>query len=446
MANPIVERTYIRIDGKLAAPLSAGSGQDEKTDHDMIRNQQGQPFVPGSSLAGAFLHQLQQLYPGLEDRELKKLFGTSIWQSRLIVYDMTLHAAELVIRDGVKLDSYKTAIDQAKYELEAVEREVSYTMRLEWIVRADSEKEKEKEAQWLYRIIDGLADGRITIGAKSNRGFGKITVDRVGYMHFNHRHPEESRKWLHWSWDQLSMGSMWERGNNQLPIPRSAPSATTEHCLTIPLAIDQTLMIRSYRVGDQPLDYKQLYSGSEKWPVIPGTTWAGALRSRLLVLLESFFPPKNKSHEQIVDELFGASNDKKGDEKASRILVEESVIRESRKLPVTRNAIDRFTGGTIKGALYSSEPIVGGHTELVLRWREGSAEGLSSKAIIGMLLWVVKDLQEGLLAVGGETAVGRGVFKENGAVQLDGIALKEESFYFREAAQAVEKRIGGTFA
>lgn len=316
MANPIVERTYIRIDGKLAAPLLIGSGQDEKTDHDLIRDQQGQPFVPGSSLAGAFLHQLQQLYPNLEDRELKKLFGTSIWQSRLIVYDMTLHAPKLVTRDGVKLDSYKTAIDQAKYELEAVDREASYTMRLEWIVRADTEKEKEKEAQWLYRMIDGLADGRITIGAKSNRGFGKLTVDRVECKHFNHRHPEESRKWLQWSWDQLSEGSRWEREKSQLPVPRAATDAAAEHCLTIPLAIDQTFMIRSYRVGEQLLDYKQLYSGMEReWPVIPGTTWAGALRHRLLVLLKSFFPSESNEHEKIVDELFGTSSDKKVMEK-----------------------------------------------------------------------------------------------------------------------------------
>ena len=38
--------------------------------------------------------------------------------------------------------------------------------------------------------------------------------------------------------------------------------------------------------------------------------------------------------------------------------------------------------------------------------------------ILGMLLLVLKDLQNGLLAVGGQTAIGRGIFSANDLSQL----------------------------
>ncbi|SDZ39572.1 CRISPR/Cas system CSM-associated protein Csm3, group 7 of RAMP superfamily [Evansella caseinilytica] len=445
MANPIWERTYIRIDGKLASPLLSGSGHNEKTDHDILRDREGRPVVPGSSLAGAFLHQLRLLFP---EEELKKLFGTSIRQSRLIVYDMTLNEWKPITRDGVKLDQYKTAVDQEKYDLEAVDRGASYTIRLEWIVRQGTAQSQEKEAQWLYHLIDGLAEGSITIGAKSHRGFGKLTVAGVEYKHFNHRDKEESRKWLSWIWDDLGNGHKWNPGKSQLHIPRSPFCTKAERSLTVPLTISNTLMIRSYIVDieEQQIEYQQLRSGSDgQLPVIPGSSWAGALRARLLTLLQSFFPTEKKKLEDIVDELFGTSGDKKDSLKASRLIVEESVVKESKKLPVTRNAIDRFTGGTIDGALFSAETSVGGYTELVLRWRSVESE-LPFDAICGMLLWVIYDLQEGLLAVGGETAIGRGIFKSNGAIRLDGKELEQPSRYLKAATQFIQEKSKEAFA
>ena len=42
------------------------------------------------------------------------------------------------------------------------------------------------------------------------------------------------------------------------------------------------------------------------------------------------------------------------------------------------------------------------------------------KWILGLLLLAVKDLQNGLLAVGGQTAIGRGIFEKQGPIVIDG--------------------------
>lgn len=59
--------------------------------------------------------------------------------------------------------------------------------------------------------------------------------------------------------------------------------------------------------------------------------------------------------------------------------------------------------------------------ELVLRLaiRKGVMPE-DEKWILGILLLALKDLQNGFLAVGGQTAIGRGLFENNGAILIDG--------------------------
>ena len=48
--------------------------------------------------------------------------------------------------------------------------------------------------------------------------------------------------------------------------------------------------------------------------------------------------------------------------------------------------------------------------------------------IIGILLLAIKDLQNGYLAVGGQTSIGRGIFKANGPILIDGKENKEDEY------------------
>ena len=42
------------------------------------------------------------------------------------------------------------------------------------------------------------------------------------------------------------------------------------------------------------------------------------------------------------------------------------------------------------------------------------------KCILGLLILAIKDLQNGLMAVGGQTAIGRGIFEKQGPIVIDG--------------------------
>ena len=51
----VLKRKVLYIQVQLTSPLSVSSGENEWTDSDVLRDENGQPYVAGSSLAGAVL-------------------------------------------------------------------------------------------------------------------------------------------------------------------------------------------------------------------------------------------------------------------------------------------------------------------------------------------------------------------------------------------------------
>ncbi|MDD2401842.1 MAG: RAMP superfamily CRISPR-associated protein [Clostridia bacterium] len=478
--NWVCRRYCIRIRGKLLSPLLVGSGEDDLTNMDVILDEKGLPFVPGSSLAGAMSHYLMEI----EDSDQKKnnngnagadykravnyLFCSQEEQkqkqkqSRLFVYDMKLKNAKLHKRDGVKLDEFKTAVNLGKYEMQIVERGAEYEIRLELVIRKNdlkfdkmgktTEKSVGEGIQYIKELLTGLDNGELTLGAKNRRGFGRLKVNDIRVKPFDMTKRKEHQAWLDWDWEQEGAFKNTSNEVEKWSKDHGVDNMKSRfHCLRIPLKIRNSMMIRQYKIfenfNDYNYDYEQLKSNGEG--VIPGTSWMGAIRGRLRTILQSEEIGINSNDVQRkLESVFGTwTNEEQEGEAllASAVKVEESIIKGGHGLPMTRNAIDRFTGGTVSGALYSSVPWIGGQTELVLRWVKGDKS--LSKVICGLLLWVAEDLQNGLLAVGGETAIGRGIFEPNGVeinggITLDGEFINEKKPYYKAAINWCKQSVG----
>ena len=91
---------------------------------------------------------------------------------------------------------------------------------------------------------------------------------------------------------------------------------------------------------------------------------------------------------------------------SSRTTFGESRIEGYTNKMITRNAIDRFSGGTVDGALYTEKSCFYGDTCLEI----GYAKDCGEEFLKGLAASIV-DLHFGLLSVGGLTAVGRGLFE-----------------------------------
>lgn len=484
LGNKICGRIYVRISGVLSAPLLAGSGENNNSDNDVILDSSGTPFLPGASLAGVMRN---YLYNHTLNNELKKediiyLFGADREktakgtnyepmleerQSRLYVYDTPLFHSFVIRRDGVRLNERKTAVDSAKYDYQAIERGAAFVIRLE-ILQRDQDVERETGDSYQQRLMNaqkrdlhnielciaGMIRGELRAGAKKHRGFGSFSVEDVKTQSFHMTDINEYKDWLNWDWEMpdafagkrsthMAGENLQSHFNNKNKL---------NHELIIPLKIDGTLLIRQYdgealKDGTLP-DSETLKVKGVKEPVaiIPGSTWAGVFRSRMVGIIRKLTETNHWEQVQgYLDPLFGTwdMNSVRQDQSilASGLLFEESLIFGGHSLPITRNSIDRFTGGTVKGALFTENVWVGG--TLMVKIQIPDMPKPEFMPWLGMLLWVAKDLQNGLLSVGGEGSVGRGIFCGNGGISLDGTVLDNQKEYQMAALKWCKCVAGG---
>ena len=127
---------------------------------------------------------------------------------------------------------------------------------------------------------------------------------------------------------------------------------------------------------------------------------------------------QGEGRDDILENWFGYTDSKMKDKTAqsSKVVIAESTIEHSRMLPEFRNKINRFDASTKDGALYSELAYFGGDTCLeFLLYKDQEKQYL---AIAGMLLLVIEDIKKGYVAVGGQTAVGRGIFEAGEDVKV----------------------------
>ncbi len=436
--NPRDISKRIIIQGRLIleTPAHLGCGDSEGLlDMALMRDAySGGILLTGSTLAGAlkgYLTGLGDLYAGAA----KRLFGEvkdDLKESReswLIVEDAVSAGPQLETRDGVALSGVTGAAeDKAKYDIELLSAGSEFVVGFELLVPKEDE---DQLVETLAIALLALENGEIRLGKRKRRGFGKCKVTGWKVWEFAVDEPEGMLAWLQ-SWP-LPAGELTATGIDQLLLGRGAPavSAGSICTLTAEFTLDSPLLIRSTPEAGQAAtgeaakelpDTVHLRSrrGGHLRPIISGTSFAGALRSRATRICSHL----GLDARQRVDSLFGNRRQAgdapaKGKQKwtSSRLWVDEIEINGPlvEDLTQTRVMIDRFTGGAHPGALFSEQPVFpkAGNT-LTLRLRLQVKDGGTGD--IGLLVLLLKDLWAGHLTLGGESSIGRGRLKGKSAL------------------------------
>ena len=388
----------------------------------MIVDSSGRPFIPATSLVGVIRNYVYKKYgraaanqifgfipaTAEENKQAKENNRDYIERkSQIIVYDAILNAADeksyfITNRDMVKLEN-KVAVDGAKFDMEAIEPGVGFTAYIELLTNDGCCDMYVKEA------LAAMNAGIVRLGSKTTRGYGEVGLE------VKEREFEDVDSWLEFD---MMEDDKWESAS----IVNLAGQPTEGCEITVGLRQKGGLSIREYTTqtsteGKTMPDYitMGLHSrkdgNGEQIPVIPGTSWAGAFRERY----------KEFSDEATAKELFGIveqvrelKEDVKKDvkkevktvAKKSRITFSESKLSGGTYKLVTRNAIDRFTGGTKNGALYTEKAYFDGETELKITFMEKPDD-----SVLTRISACLADLHNGFMAVGGLTSVGRGLFE-----------------------------------
>lgn len=404
----ITGKTIVIAKLELESPLMIGSGQDEFADIEVMKDKKGKPFIPATSLTGVLRHYFEENISDKNDPNFECFWGThkktsnaeeekEEFQSSFICRDLHTDDVKIRIRDGVKIDPRtQTALDKAKYDFEVIEKGAKFD--LFWEVTLRKNNSKEIYDRILASLIEALEDGTIPIGAKTNSGFGKCKLTNLQIFDFDFLSPKDVLKWLKQD---------FKDGKSKID---AEPFELQSNVFTIDakFAVKNSIIIRSYSEEVDMTDATSLTSAGKF--VLPGTSLKGAIRHRALKILKTLCPAdslKKEIPEQKIDELFGKAG-KDIEPVKGRVLVEEKEINNIEPVLQNRIKIDRFTGGTIKSALFDSMPL----------WpKKDDSESVDVSIKIrnykpweaGLMMQVLKDLWCEDLAVGGEKSVGRGV-------------------------------------
>ena len=428
----VTGRMVICADLRLTAPLLIGQGElyeEGGTDIKVLKDNEGRPYIPGTSLAGILREKMQRV----DAEHVELLFGTDgkvkkgdTFQSALNVFDVPLKDADIIVRDGIRIDNLTGVVaEHAKYDFEAVESGATGIMKMEMVLRGFHMDEMtgnlREDVARCIALLAGFLHSGFAAGAKTTVGMGKIRCDNVKFYYYDFQKTEAVQAWLTGAKTHPENDCFLYR---PLPVPQDMEQKE-RFVADIYLSLRSSLLVRSYIVGAKdkndnisavPMESKGAY-------LIPGTSVKGVLRNHANYILRRLKIDEQEAI-RMIDQLMGYAPKHSGDEDVkikSRFTVKEVLFDKDAQGVVAatqrRNKIDRFTGGTIQTALFATKPL----------WKSGTGSPVHIHFEIeqcnvqesweaGLALFILKDLCTGNIAVGGEKSVGRGTLQGQKAV------------------------------
>lgn len=413
----LVARWEIRFNLKLTSAAHFGTGEGGVVDMEVLRDEDGNPLLAGSSLAGALRSHLVDRLMGYREKETEKekvggsgiLFGgvkgdDEGAQSPLIVHEvkgLLPKGGGVEIRDGVGIDVKSgTALKGAKFDYEVIPAGTVFGCRLELLV-FDASQESSL-LQHLLASLAGLENGEIALGAKTTRGFGACEAVDWEARRWNLKDEPGWASWL--AYDHCGdLAGEKDRKIKTLLTKLAVDSVEAfednrdSFLFDVKLLFPHGLMVGAPAEGNESMgdvDTGHLHSGGK--PIISGTSLAGVLRARANRYAHPSHPDKVAD---TINALFGHVE---GEASSSRIIISASTIKDGKTQQMTRVTIDRFTGGAMDHRLFSELPIYGGKARFQIELRNPLQNEVE------LVLLCLRDLITGWLPVGGTSSVGRG--------------------------------------
>lgn len=398
----VFSRIEFKAQIKALSPIHVGSGGgDETTDLALIKDGQGRFLIPGTGLTGAIREALGiSCWLGQESNSTANKTGSEVHiqrseleadsslfgshdpesgrASQILIEDAEVKDVIPIIRQGVGINRYTgAAADGVKHDRAVLPAGSTFELRI--AAEPYDSKESVRVQNLLSRLKHHLSKGDIRIGGGKSRGLGQIGLSD----------PTESQPNCSMTETLVSDVVSFLRGSgpNELAFPTDIEIPQRKSLrLAIKWKPVGPLMVKAERHGvdTDMLPYMEETDGKVHLS-LPGSGIKGAFRSRAELIVRTVKTTKTFSQDDfldqvkvcIVSQLFGSAPSQKGkkdgaisaafvhDSKSlhevSKEIVREVNLASSHGKQVgegklnkrTHNSIDRWTGGTADGALYS---------------------------------------------------------------------------------------------
>lgn len=422
MKNKITKRIFVK--GKLVAlsPLQIGSGDSDIIDVEILRDFQSKPFIPSTTISGVLRHlsmnsdQVKGVN-GENEGLLKQFWGNheylqekeeTISFTSSITFDDSKIISEYLIalRDNMSIDGETgTAKEKAKFNSEILEPDAIFCFQCELELREYEETEFFEKI--LYSLIELLESGEVFLGAKSNNGFGQVRLEETQICIFDYSKKSDARSWLDKEFKFTNFNSTMVNTFGLLEEIRKKKIS-----IIAKFTVRSSILIKSYS-EDMDVDVAHITSNGKH--IIPVSSLKGVLKHRMNRIANTL----NINIDEDLDDLFGYVNTDNKVALKGRFRIYESQLENMKPAQQIRIKIDRFTGGTIDGALFNSKPLwslnmgknKGDNTnreETNFAIRIDIEKSKEDNNVILLLLLALKDMWSEDLPLGGENSIGRG--------------------------------------
>lgn len=470
-------RFLARIVIETKAPLSIGSGNKSiKTDSLVLRDVNGLPFIPGTTIAGLLRH-------SLDKNEREYLMGSQTKGSRLIITEARMldengkaldgmlsekelntdflshFRKQMTIRQHVRISHKGTAEKHGKFDEEVVLKGTRFCFEMEMIANSIAFS-KCKE---LIRLLQELSSDVFRIGSGSRSGFGEISIVSIKTKGVNLTIPEQRKWYLEKS---SSLSEEWgDCKEHHLTKPKL--KGWTEYKIESLRPVDFMLFGSGFGNAQGDMTFvresfvkwdnnkAKIVHGSEKQTdgreqvnviLIPASSVKGALAHRVAfhynkivgnVIMSDGVIGTGKTADEVtgknnpaVKAIFGSEGKKNEntlemeDKQCGNFLMSD-IIKSKNTItqPKTLNhvSIDRFTGGAIDGALFSEETLYANSEcfEFTMFVNEQAFKDILEKEekvegenIQTAFELALQDICNGMLPLGGGVNRGNGCFEK----------------------------------
>ena len=410
---------------KTCTPFMIGSGEEESSDSDVLRDSDGNVYIPGTSLAGVSRHFLETIGINTDD-----IFGKievekeaeKDYESKIKFFDaFATNEVSTSVRDSVRLVD-KISLDGSKFDYEIAEAGAEFIFKIELNTCSCEEK------KICSYIINGFRNGDIRIGSKTTRGFGVVDVEDIKYLQLDLTNAEEMDTYINLDRDW----NIVDKPFSEEELEKAKYEGVYE-TIERDFSLKSFLFIRDYgstkkvEGDDSKFVDAQTLTNAKENPVIPGPSIAGVIRSHCRKILDKAGYGTEKKRQDFINDLFGYETEvgedgklKRENEKKikSNVLFKECELDKDNIIFLnrTRTAVDRFSGSALQtGALFTGNIACRNDEKqpekitISIKIKKDFEDMKLAKSLINTCL---DDLGKGLIAFGGNTGIGAGIFEE----------------------------------
>lgn len=433
---------HIVLEAETPLVISSG-GKTALTDSAILKDINGYPYIPGSTIAGILRHCLGEDkakdYFGLKDKRTTKGSKIIFSEGKIVglygkVQDGIVNGDQeferrflrLPKRNHVRMTSKGVAKDTGKFDEEVIYKGTRFAFDIEMVASGNEEQEP-----IFNDVLNELGNDTFRIGGGSRSGFGKIRVIEIKKKNLDLRQSTQLDEYLKISSALNSNYDDWDS------------YTSTSHASAGWIKYDLTLTPVDFfsfgsGLGDNEVDATPVKESFIKWEngrgsfkdnalLIPATSLKGALAHRVAFHYNvkhkvfAMSTPMEDFKEHTTDknpavrELFGYQDANEG-QKCGACLFSDIIGEYKVKEKVFNHVkIDRFTSGAMDGALFSEKVIDGTDSHLHFKTsiliRKPGIDSKDFNEAIDCLEKALGDIDSGTLPLGGASGRGHGIFR-----------------------------------